>query len=92
MSTFVDADGKRWEIPGGMTADQCREILERQQSKSAPTLHLHVWGKDGTLIDGQEVDGALLADTDVELVDEYDEYWQYGFAMDGKWFEMRIMK
>lgn len=57
----------------------------RVGKRVAPTLHLHAWGSDP--------DADPLIDIDVPLIDEYDEYWQYGArAPGGRWLELRIMK
>jgi hypothetical protein len=54
--------------------------------KTGPDLHVHVWDKEN------ESDDPPMLDIDVEQIDEYDEYYQYGFMFEGRWFELRILK
>ena len=53
---------------------------------TAPVLHLHVWNKP------TNSDHPPVIDTDMELLDEYDDFYQYGIELDGKWLELRVMK
>ncbi len=86
--------GNENRVGGRLLCDDCSvhtmtgHIAKRPQWKrtQAPALHLHLWEESGA------IEGRLLVDTNVPLIDEYDEYYQYGMDLDGKWLELRIMK
>jgi hypothetical protein len=50
-------------------------------------LHVHVYDQSGVSLDS---DDNLVMEKDLELIDIYSDYDQYGFEYDGKWVEIRV--
>jgi hypothetical protein len=49
------------------------------------TLHVHVWS-------GNEDDVEPIEEVDLSLNDEYDDHWQFGGMVQGKYLEVRLWK
>jgi hypothetical protein len=52
----------------------------------APNLHVHVYDEN------PEKDVNLVEEVDLVMLDEYDDYYQYGIHVQGYWVEIRVMK
>jgi hypothetical protein len=48
------------------------------------SLHVHVYDQ------ASKADDNLVAEIDLELIDVYDSYLQFGFERNGEWFEIRV--
>jgi len=51
-------------------------------------IHVHIYDQQPALV----FDDNLIEEIDLEEIDQYDDYIQYGFERNGEWIEIRIPK
>ena len=57
------------------------------------SLHVHIYDNSEVATDSQTALAIpLVAELDLQLLDEYDDYFQFGFSRNGEWFEIRVPK
>lgn len=49
-------------------------------------LHVHIYDNESSKDDN------LVEEIDLTMLDEYEDYFQYGFERNGEWFEIRVPK
>jgi hypothetical protein len=49
-------------------------------------LHVHIYDQD------KRTEDNLVEEIDLDLIDEYREYYQFGFERGDEWIEIRVPK